>query len=96
MKRGTSLTIIIVSAASFGLFTIIDDLYVHDEGLKQIYEDVGLAIILAVIGVTGSKHFSDSTTNTLLQEVQKMESEFKQRLESLEIKFKQQDNKTNE
>lgn len=96
MKKTISLTIIIVSAASFGLFTLIDDLYVHDEVLKQIYEDVALAIILAVIGVTGSKHFSDSTTNTLLQEVQKMESEFKQRLENLEIKFKQLDNKTNE
>ena len=89
------MTIIIVSAISFGVFTILDDMYVHDEGLRQIYEDVALAITLAVIGVTGSKHFSDSTTDTVLQEVKKMQSDFSQRLENLEFKFKL-GNKTNE
>lgn len=96
MKRSASLSIIIVSAASFGIFTIIDDLYVLDVVLKQIYEDVALAVILAVIGITGSKHFSDSTTATLLQEVKKMENDFKQRLENLEMKFKQENAKVSE
>ena len=95
MKKAVSLTIIIATAAFFGFFTIIDDMFVHDEGLRQIYEDVALAIVLAVIGITGSKYFSDSTTDTVLQEVKKMESDFKQRLENLEFKFKL-NNKTNE
>ncbi|MGI0027484.1 MAG: hypothetical protein ACREAD_06545 [Nitrosopumilaceae archaeon] len=89
------MTIIIVAAASFGVFTVLDDLFVHDEGIRQIYEDVALAIILAVIGVTGSKHFSDSSTDAVLQEVKKMQSDFSQRLENLEFKFKL-DNKINE
>jgi hypothetical protein len=95
MKRDISLTIIIVTAAFFGFFTIVDDMFVHDEGLRQIYEDVALAIVLVVIGITASKYFSDSTTDAVLQEVKKMESDFKQRLENLESKFKL-NNKTNE
>jgi len=94
MKRVISLTIIIASATFFGFFTVLDDMFVHDEGLRQIYEDVALAIILVVIGVTSSKYFSDSTTNSVLQEVKKMESDFTQRLENLESKFKL-NNKTN-
>lgn len=94
MKKSISLSLIIGAAAFFGFFTIIDDTYISDAGIRQIYEDVVLAVTLAVIGVTSSKHFSDSTTESVLQEVRRMQSDFDKRLENLEFKFKQ--NKTNE
>ena len=89
MKRNISLTIIIGSAAFFGIFSLADDLFIHDDGLRQICEDAALGITLAIIGITGSKYFSDTTTETVLQEVNKMQADFKQRLEKLESEFKQ-------
>ncbi len=88
MKKHTSLVIIIASSVFFGFFSITDDLFIQDVGLRQIYEDVALAIILSVIGITGAKYFSDTSTDTVLNEVKKMQSDFNQRLENLESRFK--------
>ncbi len=79
MKKHTSLVIIIASSVFFGFFSITDDLFIQDVGLRQIYEDVALAIILSVIGITGAKYFSDTSTDTVLNEVKKMQSDFNQR-----------------
>jgi hypothetical protein len=88
LRKSFSLIIIIAAATFFAFFTIIDDMFVLDVGLKQIYEDVAIAITLAIIGVTSSKYFSDETTHSVLQEVKKMNADFKQRLENLESQFK--------
>jgi hypothetical protein len=77
-----------VSSAFFGLFSILDDSFILDAGIRQIYEDVALAVILAIIGITGAKYFSDASTDAVLIEVKKMQLEFNQRLENLESRFK--------
>ena len=84
MKKVVSFIIIVVSSLFFGAFTILDDLFVDDPGARQIYEDVALAIIIAVIGVTASKHITDASEKNVLQEVKRMQFDLKQRLETLE------------
>ena len=88
MKKVVSFIIIIVSSLFFGIFTIIDDLFVMTLGARQIYEDVALAIIIAVIGVTASKHITDASEKNVLQEVKRMQFDLKQRLETLENALK--------
>ena len=88
MKKVTSLIIIIVSSLFFGIFTVLDDLFVNDPGARQIYEDVALAIIIAVIGVTASKHITDASEKNVLEEVKRMQFDLKQRLETLEKALK--------
>jgi len=89
MKKLAFLTIIILCAAFFASFTISDDLYVSDMGLRQIYESTILAITLAVIGVTASMYYGDTTTSDTIKELRRIESKFEQKIENLESKFDQ-------
>ena len=95
MKRTIFLTIIFTSSTFFLFFLFLDEVYVEDLKLEQIYEGILLAIILSVVGITCSKYFSDLTTIHIQQELKRLESDFEQELKKLELKFEQL-NKTKE
>jgi len=92
MKRRIFITIIIVCSAFFFSFLSIDDLFVSDRGLQLVYESAILAITLGSIGVTASKYYSDKSTDEVVLELKRIESEFEQKIENLESKFEQQQN----
>jgi hypothetical protein len=81
-------TIIIAAAVFFGLFTIFDDLFIHDIALEVTYESVILTITLGGIGIAAAKYYGDETANNVIREVKRMESDLKQRLDNLESKLK--------
>ena len=62
----------------FLFFLFLDEVYVEDLKLEQIYEGILLAIILSVVGITCSKYFSDVTTTHIQQELKKLDLKFEQ------------------
>jgi hypothetical protein len=92
MKRRIFITIIIVCAVFFLSFLTTDELFVSDRGLQQVYESALLVVTLGSIGVTASKYYADTSTDTVIQELKRLESKFEQKIENLDSEFKQQPN----
>jgi hypothetical protein len=82
--------IIILCSTLFSFFLIIDDLFVSDRDMRQVYESALLAVLLGSLGITASKHYADISTNAVIQELKRLESKFEQKIEMLESKFEQQ------
>ncbi len=81
-------SIIIVSAVFFGLFTTFDDLFIHDITLEFTYESVILTVTIGGIGIAAAKYYGDETANITIREIKRIESDLKQRLDNLESESK--------
>ena len=99
MKVVKFIAVIVLSSVFFLFFTMLDDLYVTDRGEEQIIESILLAILLSVIGVVASRHYSDTTTIATIEELKKLQSEFEKKIKNLESKLdniqKSKDDKQN-
>ncbi|MDR3781788.1 MAG: hypothetical protein P4K92_00550 [Candidatus Nitrosotalea sp.] len=80
--------IIIASAVFFGLFTTLDESFIHDTTLEFTYESVILTITIGGIGIAAAKYYGDETANTTIREIKKILSDLNQRLDNLESKLK--------
>ena len=76
--------IIIASAVFFGLFSILDEGFIHDTTLEFTYESVILTITIGAIGIGVAKYYGDETANTTIREIKKNLSDLNQRLNKLE------------
>ncbi len=76
--------IIIASAVFFGLFSILDEGFIHDTTLEFTYESVILTITIGAIGIGDAKYYGDETANTTIREIKKNLSDLNQRLNKLE------------
>ena len=90
MKSKIFISIIILCSTVFSFFLIVDDLYVSDRDLRQVYESALLAIILGTLSIIASKHYADVSTNQVIQELKRLESKFEQKIDILESRFEQQ------
>lgn len=87
MKKIKFIVIIGISSAFFFSFLLLDELYVPDRGMQQIYETALLGVMLAFIGITASSYYGDSTANTVIKDLKKLVSELDQKIKNLESKF---------
>jgi 5-bromo-4-chloroindolyl phosphate hydrolysis protein len=81
-------SIIIASALFFGLFTILDEGFIHDTTLEFTYESVILTITIGAIGIGAAKYYGDETANTTIREIKKNLSDLNQRLDRIESELK--------
>jgi hypothetical protein len=88
MRAIIFLVIIIASAVFFGLFTILDDGFIHDTTLEFTYESVILTITIGAIGIGAAKYYGDETANITIREIKKNLSDLNQRLDNLEFELK--------
>ena len=79
--------IILVSTISYALFSFLDRHYIDDLALDITIADITLAIVLTIVSIAASKYFSDTTTNSILQELKKLESRLDQKIKDLESKL---------
>ena len=83
MKRSIFLTFIIVCSSFFIILLVIDEEYVRDRAIQQIYEGALLAILLGFIGVMASKYYGDVTAYDTIRELTKVISELEKKIEKL-------------
>ena len=79
--------IILVSTISYALFAFLDRHYIDDLALDITIADITLAIVLTIVSITASKYFSDTTTNSILQELKKLQSRLDQKIKNLDTKL---------
>lgn len=92
MKRRGFFIVIILGSTLFSFFLVVDDLFVSDRGLRQVYESALLAIILGTLSITASKYYAEESTRAVIQEIKRVESKFEQKIDSSKSEFEQQPN----
>ncbi len=73
-------------SAFFIIFLTIDEEWVPDRSLQQIYEGALLAILLGSVGVIASKYYGDVTANDTIRELTKVISRLEEKIQNLESK----------
>jgi len=84
MKKFLFLIIVIACSALFLIFLVIDEEWIGDRALQQVYEGVLLAILLGVVGITATKYYGDVTTLDVIKGLTKSLSDLEKRIQNLE------------
>jgi len=88
MKRWLFLIFIILCSVFFITLLIVDEEYVHDRAIQQIYEGALLAILLGFIGVMASKYYGDVTARDTITALRKDIDELRKEIQKLSTQNK--------